>query len=99
MIKKFLYWIFCKLDDPIYSPSKAGFLNDCSCLFCGKVHGTLFFKQPTMVIDYAEPGVKDQTVIGVLIAVEPDGSQWVSLDDYQAALKKIESLERNEQNG
>jgi ribosomal protein S14 len=39
--KAWLYWAFCKLDHPIYSPSQAVLEGDPNCLHCGKVHGNL----------------------------------------------------------
>lgn len=40
IINTLVYWMFCKLDDPIYSPSLSC-LYGVKCLHCGKRHGTL----------------------------------------------------------
>ena len=34
------WWFFCKIGDPIFSPSQA-MLGDVVCLWCGKQHGKL----------------------------------------------------------
>lgn len=35
MFRKIIYWVLCKIDQPIFSPSLGNF----ACLNCGKVHG------------------------------------------------------------
>jgi hypothetical protein len=35
MFKKIMLWFLCKIDQPIYSPSRP----DKACLHCGKYHG------------------------------------------------------------
>lgn len=41
ILRKLGHWFFCKIDEPIISPSKAVGLDDWSCMHCGKVHGTI----------------------------------------------------------
>lgn len=38
---RFGLWFFCKMGDPIFSPSMAVFYGQATCLHCGKQHGTL----------------------------------------------------------
>lgn len=40
IVKRLGWWFFCKIGDPIFSPSQAA-LGDAVCLWCGKQHGNL----------------------------------------------------------
>lgn len=40
IVKKLCWWFFCKMGEPIFSPSQA-MLGDVVCLWCGKQHGNL----------------------------------------------------------
>lgn len=41
MFRKLLLWFFCKIDQPIYSPSLA-VIKGIACIHCGKKHGGLY---------------------------------------------------------
>lgn len=40
-INRPIYWLFCRLGDPIYSPSREMLYGYPTCMHCGKCHGTL----------------------------------------------------------
>jgi len=39
-MNKLWHWFFCKVGDPLFSPSQA-MIGDVKCLWCGKQHGKL----------------------------------------------------------
>lgn len=41
IIRNLGWWFFCKIGDPIFSPSQVGIGRDAVCLWCGKQHGKL----------------------------------------------------------
>lgn len=41
IIRVVVHWFFCKIGNPIFSPSLLGLSGRYTCLHCGKCHGEL----------------------------------------------------------
>ena len=44
MIRKFFHWFFCKINDPIWSPSLTMFASGKVCCHCKRVHGQVIYE-------------------------------------------------------
>lgn len=103
---KFLHWFFCKINDPIWSPSRFG-----ACCHCGKIHGKSdYAKQahiklgqvaegfrkgmimPTKTIRLFNLAGKDPLIIG-LREIE-DGGYFITEANAILLATEIDSLQR-----